>query len=60
MFNLETHRVTNTRDIKWTNKLYGKGIISSKEQSEYYTASEEETKEETIDLENKSPELCRS
>ena len=47
MFNLGTNKVTNTRDVKWTNKLYDKGFNSSKEQSDYYTASEEDTDEET-------------
>ena len=47
MFNLGTNKVTNTRDVKWTNKLYDKGFNSSKEQSDYYTASEEDTDEDS-------------
>ena len=38
MFNLGTNKVTSTRDVKWTKKLYDKGFNISKEQSDYYTA----------------------
>ena len=31
MFNLETNKVTSTRDMKWTEKLYNKSFNSSKE-----------------------------
>ena len=46
MFNLGTNKVTGTRDVKQTEKLYDKGFNSTKEQSDYYTASEEDTDEE--------------
>lgn len=46
MFNLGTNKVTNTRGVKCTNKLYEKWFNGSKEQSDYYTASEEDTDEE--------------
>ena len=38
MFSLGTNKVTSTRDVKWTKKLYDKGFNISKEQSDYYTA----------------------
>ena len=42
MLNLDTKRVTNIRDIKWTNKLYGEVTHKGKGQNYYYTASEED------------------
>ena len=53
MFNLGTNKVASTRDVKWTEKLYNKGFNSSKEQSDYYTASEEDTDEETNEFKEK-------
>ena len=29
MYNLTTNRVTNTRDVKWTNKLFGEMMNNS-------------------------------
>ena len=42
MYNLHTNKTSNTRDVKWTNKLYGRGIQGDWGQSDYYKALEEE------------------
>ena len=55
MFNLETNMVTNTRDIKWTNKLYGEYHKLNESQEDYHTASEcdeAKVKAESSDDEN--------
>ena len=52
MFNLGTNKVTNTWDVKWTNKLFEKVFNTSKEQSDYYTAPEEDIDKETNESED--------
>ena len=42
MLHLDTERVTSTRDVKWTNKLYSEIIGKTNNQVVYYTASEED------------------
>ena len=41
MYNLCTNKITNTRDVKWSNKLYKDIMQNEGEQSDYYTALEE-------------------
>ena len=41
-----TERVTSTRDVKWTNKLYSEIIGKTNNQVVYYTASEEDETDE--------------
>ena len=46
MLHLDTERVTNSRDSKWTNILYGEMIGGKNKQIDCYTASEEEETDE--------------
>ena len=46
MFNIGRNKITNTRDVKWTNKLYGESTGTDKVQSDYHTASEEDLESE--------------
>ena len=60
MLHLDTERVTSTRDVKWTNKLYGEMIGKTNNQVVYYTASEEdETDEEEEEYDRKSDQYKR-
>ena len=64
MFNLETNMVTNTRDVKWTKKLYGEhGKTDKNVQDDYYTASEDnddDIKDEQSDNEDSEDKPRRS
>ena len=60
MFHLDTQRVTSTRDVKWTNKLYSEMIGKTNNQVVYYIASEEdETDEEEEEYDRKSDQYKR-
>ena len=61
MLHLDSERVTSTRDVKWTNKLYSEIIGKTNNQVVYYTASEEdETDEEEEEYEERKPVARRS
>ena len=51
MYDLRTNKITNTRDVKWTNKFFKTGMRPDKSQSDYYTASEEDESDSEIDTE---------
>ena len=51
MLNLDTERVTSTRDVKWSNKLYSEVIRKKNDQVVYYTASEDDETDEEIENE---------
>ena len=42
MYNLRTNKITNTRDVKWAGKLYKDMMVKETDQSDYYTASDED------------------
>ena len=42
MYNIETSKISNTRDVKWTNKSLSEMMNFDKYQSDYNTASEED------------------
>ena len=62
MLHLDTERVTSTRDVKWTNKLYSEMIGKINNQVVYYTASEEDEtdEEEEEEYEERKPVARRS
>ncbi len=51
MYDLRTNKITNTRDVTWTNKFFETGMRPDKIQSDYYTASEEDESDSEIDTE---------
>ncbi len=42
MYNIDTSKIIDTRDVNWTNKYFNEIINQDKAQSDYYTASEED------------------
>ena len=46
MFNLSTNKITNTRDVKWSHKLIGEMTTDERKKDDYYTALEDEDKDE--------------
>ena len=46
MLHLDTERVTSTRDVKWSNKLYSKMIGKKNNQVVYYMASDDDETDE--------------
>ena len=51
MIHLDTERVTSTRDVKWSNKLYGEMIGRKKNQIVYYIASEDDETDVEVECE---------
>ena len=49
MFNLNTNKITNTRDMKWSHKLIGEMTTEERKKDDYYTASEDEDEDESVE-----------
>ena len=57
---LDTETVTSTRDVKWSNNLYGEMIGKKKNQIVYYTASEDDETDEEEEYEEVKVAMRRS